>query len=220
MRDVLVFGRYGQLASELLPRLAARPAYRTRSIARSEIDLGQPAAARDLVLSERPWLVVNTAAYTAVDRAESERNLAFAVNADAPAAIAQACKQVGAIFVHISTDYVFDGKASIAYTETDQIGPINVYGESKAKGEEQVRRAIEQHVILRTSWVFARSGNNFVRSMLRLAICDRDIAVVDDQFGTPTDAARLATLIRQWRIGWPTVSPARLERPTPPVARR
>jgi dTDP-4-dehydrorhamnose reductase len=154
-----------------------------------------PSAGRCAGSAERPWLVVNTTAYTAVDGAVSERNLAFAVNADAPAAIAQACKQVGAIFVHASTDYVFDGTASIAYTETDPIGAINVYGESKAKGEEQVRRAIEQHVILRTSWVFARSGNNFVRSMLRLAICDRDIAVVDDQFGTPTDAARLATLI-------------------------
>jgi dTDP-4-dehydrorhamnose reductase len=195
MRDILVFGRHGQLASELLPLLAENTGYRTRSVAKSEIDLSQPAAAYDLVVAERPWLVINTAAYTAVDRAEAERDVAFAVNADAPGAIARACKQVGAVLVHISTDYVFDGKASTAYTETDPIAPINVYGESKAKGEAQVRVMSEQHIILRTSWVFARSGNNFVRTMLRLAISGRDISVVDDQHGTPTDAAQLAALI-------------------------
>jgi dTDP-4-dehydrorhamnose reductase len=195
MRDILVFGRHGQLASELLPRLAGRSMYRTRSIAKSEIDLTRPDAARALVLSVRPWLVINSAAYTAVDRAESERYLAFAINADAPGAIAQACKQVGAVLVHLSTDYVFDGKTSTAYTETDQIGPINVYGESKAQGEAQVRAVNDQHIILRTSWLFARSGSNFVRTMLRLAMRDQEIAVVDDQFGTPTDAAQLAALI-------------------------
>ncbi len=169
--------------------------YRTRSIAKSEIDLTRPDAARPLVLSVRPWLVINSAAYTAVDRAESERNLAFAINADAPGAIAQACKQVGAVLVHLSTDYVFDGKTSTAYTETDQIRPINVYGESKAQGEAQVRAVNDQHIILRTSWLFARSGSNFVRTMLRLAMRDQEIAVVDDQFGTPTDAAQIAALI-------------------------
>ncbi len=195
MRDILVFGRHGQLASELLPLLAERPEYRLRSVAKSEIDLGRPAAARDLILAERPWLVVNTAAYTAVDRAEAEPDLARAVNADAPGAMAQACADVGAILIHISTDYVFNGTASSAYRESDPIGPINVYGRSKAEGEARVRAMSERYIILRTSWVFARRGHNFVRTMLRLAMNGRDIAVVDDQLGTPTDARQLASLI-------------------------
>jgi dTDP-4-dehydrorhamnose reductase len=195
MRDVLVFGRHGQVASALLPMLAKRAAYRSRSVARPELDLAHPAAAHDLILSERPWLVINAAAYTAVDRAESESDVAFAVNAEAPGAIAQACHAVGAALVHVSTDYVFDGKASTPYTEADAVGPINVYGRSKLEGEEQVRAASERHIILRTSWVFARSGHNFVRTMLRLGLSGRDIAVVDDQLGTPTDAFHLASLI-------------------------
>src|SRR4051812_31380115 len=135
MHKVLVFGRDGQLASELLPRLASRPHFRTSSIEQPDIDLARRGAAGDLILSERPSLVINTAAYTAVDRAESERDLAFAVNADAVGEMAQNCARIGAVLVHISTDYVFDGKSSTPYTESSPIGPLSVYGESKARGE-------------------------------------------------------------------------------------
>ena len=195
MRDILVFGRDGQLASELLPQLAQRPTYRVRSFQRPEVDLTQPAAVRELVLAQRPWLVINAAAYTAVDRAESEPETVFSVNAEAPGAMAQACNEVGAPLIHISTDYVFDGAASRAYVESDPIGPINVYGKSKAEGEARVRAMSDQHIILRTSWVFARHGHNFVRTMLRAALAGRELAVVDDQIGTPTDALQLAKLV-------------------------
>src|SRR5258706_6679688 len=220
MRDILVFGRHGQLASELLPRLAGRSMYRTRSIEKSEIDLTRPDAARPLVLSVRPWLVINSAAYTAVDRAESERNLAFAINADAPGAIAQACKQVGAVLVHLSTDYVFDGKTSTAYTETDQIRPINVYGESKAQGEAQVRAVNDQHIILRTSWLFARSGSNFVRTMLRLACETRRSRSWTINSARRPMLRNLQPSLRRWPTGWPTALPAHSGHFTPSAASR
>jgi len=195
MRDILVFGRHGQVASELLPQLAERRTYQVRSVPQSELDLARPTAACDLILSQRPWLVINAAAYTAVDRAESESDAAFTVNAEAPGAMAQACNEVGAALIHISSDYVFEGTATRAYVETDPIGPINVYGKSKAAGEARIRAMSERHLILRTSWVFARHGHNFLRTMLRAALAGRELAVVDDQLGTPTDARQLASLV-------------------------
>jgi dTDP-4-dehydrorhamnose reductase len=159
------------------------------------LDISSPKNAYDIILRERPWLVVNTAAYTAVDRAESESELASRINEDAPGQMAKACQETGAILIHVSTDYVFDGSASKSYRETGLVQPLNVYGASKLKGETLVRAACERHIILRTSWLFASHGNNFVRTMLRLALERDTISIVDDQLGIPTDARSLAFAI-------------------------
>jgi dTDP-4-dehydrorhamnose reductase len=139
-----------------------------------------------------PELVLNASAYTAVDRAESERDRAFAVNAEGPQALAAWCTQHGAALVHVSTDYVFDGTKRAPYVETDATAPLGAYGESKLAGEEAVRNACAQHVILRTSWVFSAHGQNFLKTMLRLAAERDELRVVADQHGRPTAASDLA----------------------------
>lgn len=143
----------------------------------------------------RPQIVINAAAYTAVDRAEAEPERAGLLNCEAPRAMASACSTIGAALIHLSTDYVFDGSNPNAYREEDPVGPLSVYGRSKADGETAVRASIQQHVILRTSWVFAAHGNNFVRTMLRLGDERPEIRVVDDQFGSPTAACDIASAI-------------------------
>jgi dTDP-4-dehydrorhamnose reductase len=140
-------------------------------------------------------LVVNAAGYTAVDEAESEPELAFAVNRDGPAYLASACEKVGIPLVHISTDYVFDGQKKGAYLETDPVSPLSVYGKSKAAGEVAVREHLPEHVILRTSWVYGIHGHNFVKTMLRLGREREVVQVVADQYGCPTYAADLAETI-------------------------
>ncbi len=138
---------------------------------------------------------MNAAAYTAVDRAEAERDLAFAVNADAPGAIARACEAIGARLLTVSTDYVFDGSKTGPYLEDDPVSPANAYGASKAAGEALVAAAGGRHVIVRTSWVFAPYGTNFARTMLRLGAERRELRVVDDQRGRPTYAPDLAAAL-------------------------
>ena len=147
----------------------------------------------------RPSVVINAAAYTAVDRAESEQAAAFAVNADGPGHLARACAGLGARLIHVSTDFVFSGNACHPYQPADPTGPVSVYGESKLAGEQQVREALgEQSVIVRTAWVYSRVGHNFVKTMLRL-MAERDsLSVVADQVGTPTWARGLAEAL--WRI--------------------
>jgi dTDP-4-dehydrorhamnose reductase len=139
-----------------------------------------------------PHIVVNTAAYTAVDAAETDRETAFAVNRDGPAALADACRAVGAALLHVSTDYVFDGMKSDPYREDDAIGPLSVYGASKAAGEAAVRDRLDRHVILRTAWVYSPTGRNFVKTMLRYGAERDTMTIVDDQRGSPTAAADLA----------------------------
>jgi len=143
----------------------------------------------------QPDAVINAAAYTAVDRAESEVEAAFAVNRDGPANLARACERAGISLIHISTDYVFDGSKQGAYVEGDPVSPLGVYGESKLAGEEAVRTLCPKHLILRTSWVFSAHGNNFVKTMLRLGAEREELGVVADQFGKPTSAAEIARLI-------------------------
>jgi dTDP-4-dehydrorhamnose reductase len=149
------------------------------------------------VLHVRPDVVVNAAAYTAVDRAETESELAFTINAHAPAAIAAAASQVGAGLLHFSTDYVFDGSGSRPWAEGDATGPLNVYGRSKLEGEQRIAAALPRHLILRTSWVYAARGANFPKTMLRLARERDSLKVVDDQFGAPTGADLLADVTAQ-----------------------
>jgi dTDP-4-dehydrorhamnose reductase len=191
---VLVVGRTGQLAHEL--RRADWPAGVAPDCRdRAQLDLARPDAAREIVVAARPDIVVNAAAYTAVDAAEGDREAAFAVNRDGPAALADACREIGAALVHVSTDYVFDGRKREPYTEDDPVNPLSVYGASKEAGEAAIRARLDRHVILRTAWVYSPVGHNFVKTMLRLG-AERDVLrIVADQHGCPTAAAYLAAAV-------------------------
>ena len=194
MSRVLVVGRRGQVARALAE--AGWPEGVSLScFGRDEIDLAAPTSVARAIARRAPDLVVNAAAYTAVDRAESEPEAAFAVNRDGPAALAEACAGLGVPLIHLSTDYVFDGGKEGAYVEDDPVNPLCVYGASKAAGEQAVRRILPAHVILRSAWVYAPEGRNFVRTMLRLARDSDEIRVVDDQRGCPTAASEIARAI-------------------------
>lgn len=191
---ILVAGRSGQLATALTAQAAVLD-LATTPLGRPELDLERPARLASRIAAERPDLVINAAAYTAVDRAESEPARAFAVNRDGAAALAAAASSLGLPFVHISTDYVFDGRKGAPYVETDATAPLNVYGHSKLAGEQAVLAAHSDALILRTSWVFSPFGSNFLKTMLRLGAERPVLRVVDDQFGTPTSATDLAAVI-------------------------
>jgi dTDP-4-dehydrorhamnose reductase len=164
---------------------------------RSALDLANPDSIRNTVRDCRPTLIINAAAYTAVDRAESEADLAMAVNGVAPGVLAEEAKRLNATLVHYSTDYVFDGKKSTAYTETDTPNPLNVYGKTKLAGEQAVRAVGAAHYTLRTSWVYAAEGANFVNTILRLARERPELRIVDDQTGAPTWARAIAEMTVQ-----------------------
>lgn len=155
-------------------------------------DLSQVGALRDLILSIAPDVVVNAAAYTAVDNAEVDRDIAFAINGEAPGIIAQACADSGAYLIHYSTDYVFDGQGNAPYQASDSASPLGAYGESKLAGEEAIRQSGCEYAILRTAWVYAAHGKNFLQTMLRLANDRDELHVVGDQIGTPTPAGLIA----------------------------
>ncbi|QGZ96561.1 dTDP-4-dehydrorhamnose reductase [Terricaulis silvestris] len=190
--NVLVIGRSGQVARAL--RSGARDRA-VQALGRPESDLEAPAALVETIEHIRPDVVVNAAAYTAVDQAEIEPDRAFAVNATGPEAVALAAARCGAVMIQISTDYVFDGAKRAPYVETDATMPTSVYGRSKLEGEQRVLGANPRAIVLRTSWVFATEGSNFVRTMLRLAKMRGQINVVSDQFGCPTFAEDLAKAI-------------------------
>ncbi len=147
---------------------------------------------QDTVHRVRPDVIVNAAAYTAVDRAETDASLARVVNANAPGVLARSAENIGAWLVHYSTDYVFDGSGCKPWNEDDETGPLNVYGRSKLEGEQQITRFCSRHLILRTSWVYAGRGKNFAKTMLRLASEQERLTVINDQFGAPTGAELLA----------------------------
>jgi dTDP-4-dehydrorhamnose reductase len=188
---VVVFGRTGQVARELARAAAARGVALT-ALGRENADLADPAACRAAIAATQADAVINAAAYTAVDRAEREPALARAINAAAPGAMAEACAARGLPFLHLSTDYVLDGRPGRPWREADAPGPLGVYGRSKLEGEAAVAAAGGEHVILRTAWVFSAYGGNFAKTMLRLG-AERDaIRVVDDQIGGPTPARAIA----------------------------
>ncbi|HSV03699.1 MAG TPA: dTDP-4-dehydrorhamnose reductase [Phenylobacterium sp.] len=191
---ILQFGATGQVASEMLRQAADRPV-ELMALTRRECDLAEPAACAEVVRDARPDLVLIAAAYTAVDRAEAEPELANRINGEAPGAIARAAHAIGAPVVHLSTDYVFDGTKGTPYTEADPVRPANAYGASKALGDQAVLEGASRALILRTSWVVSAHGKNFVKTMLRLAAEGRPLRVVDDQSGRPTSAADLAGFI-------------------------
>lgn len=187
---ILLFGQNGQVGWELQRSLA--PLGSIKAVDRSECDLTQPAQIRAVIRACLPDVMVNAAAYTAVDRAESEQDVAFQVNRDAPAIMAQEAAAVDALLVHYSTDYVFDGSGSDARQETDEVNPLNVYGASKLAGEQAIRESRCRHLIFRTSWVYAARGQNFAKAMLRLARERDSLSVIHDQFGAPTTAELIA----------------------------
>ena len=188
---VLVAGRSGQVATAL-GAVLPRHGFTVTLLGRPELDLSQEGSIERALAEARPDIVVNAAAYTAVDRAEDESAEAFAVNRDGPARLAAATAAAGIPLIHYSTDYVFDGRKAAPYVEEDPTGPLSVYGRSKLEGERAVAQAQPRHVILRTAWVCSPTGHNFLKTMLRLALSRPEIGVVDDQQGTPTFAADLA----------------------------
>jgi dTDP-4-dehydrorhamnose reductase len=189
---ILVTGREGQVAQSLRECAAADPQVEVVAVGRPQFDLLEPETVKSAILAARPDIVVSAAAYTAVDRAEDEPELAFAVNAKGAGAVASAAAEAGAVVIHLSTDYVFSGDAGGEYAETDATGPQNVYGLSKLEGERAVAAANPRHVILRTAWVYSPFGKNFVRTMLTLASQRERVRVVADQRGNPTAAADIA----------------------------
>lgn len=190
MDGLLIFGKTGQVATEL-----ARLVPQARFAGRDEADLTEPAACADLIRALRPAAVINAAAYTAVDRAESDADTATLVNAVAPGAMAVACAELGVPFVHISTDYVFDGTGDAPWAEADATGPLGIYGRTKLDGERAIAAAGGQWAVLRTSWVFSAHGANFVKTMRRLGAERPRMTVVADQVGGPTAAADIAQAV-------------------------
>ena len=205
----LLTGKNGQVGFELQRALA--PLGEVVAVDRSACDLADPDAIRALIAGLRPDVIVSPAAYTAVDRAESDATTAHAINATAPGVIGEAARAIGAVVVHYSTDYVFDGSGEGAYRESDTPNPQSVYGRTKLAGEQALQASGADHLIFRTSWVFGAHGGNFAKTMLRLA-SERDVLkVVADQYGAPTPAALLADataqvlgrLQREGRHGFP-----------------
>jgi dTDP-4-dehydrorhamnose reductase len=200
---ILLTGKDGQVGFELVRALA--PLGEVAAVGRADCDLADADGLRALVRRVAPDVIVNPAAYTAVDKAESEREPAFAVNARAPGILGEEAARLGALVVHYSTDYVFDGVGQAPWTEAHTPAPQSVYGSSKLAGERALAEACNRHLILRASWVLGVHGGNFAKNMLRLAAQRAQLTVVDDQFGAPTSAALLADLtahlVRRYACG-------------------
>ena len=189
--NILVTGAEGQLGTEIVRQAPACGVVVTAPLL-AEMDLTNSARVEEVFAAVRPTAVINAAAYTLVDRAETESDLAFAVNAAAPAHLARLCGRAGIPLVQVSTDYVFDGRKQTPYVEDDPIAPLGVYGRSKAEGEAAVRGTLREHIIVRTAWLYSPYGSNFVRTILRLAAEGKELRIVDDQVGSPTCAADFA----------------------------
>ena len=192
---IVLIGKNGQLGWEfqqLLPALGEMVA-----LGREDLDVSNPDAVQKTLLELQPNLIINTSAYTEVDLAETQRELAEKINALAPASMAEAARKLGAVFIHYSTDYVFDGKASQPYSEQAATNPLNVYGSSKLLGETHIQQSGDAYLILRTSWVYSLRGNSFVNKVLGWSRKNKSLKIVSDQIGCPTWARMLATLTCQ-----------------------
>ncbi len=209
--NILITGAKGQLGTELM-RQAPDRGLSAFPVDLPEVDITSPDPVREAIRDAGASLVINCAAYTQVDMAESQDLLAFKVNGFGPAILAHVCSEVKIPLIHISTDFVFDGSKRTPYLETDPISPLSVYGKSKAVGEAVVERILSRHIILRTAWLYALQGQNFVRTILRLGAERDTVRVVSDQLGCPTCAADLAEAIltlseairTQGEIAWGT----------------
>ena len=202
---ILLTGRGGQLVNCLIERCAGRTGLEAIALGRSQLDLERPETLGEPIAAASPDVIVNAAAFTAVDLAEDEPELARIVNADAAGAIAAAARGCGARIIQISTDYVFDGNSSAPYRDDAPTNPLGVYGATKCEGEEKVRAANPDHLIMRTAWLYSPFGRNFVRTMMQLSETRDSVSVVADQHGNPTSAFDLAdgliTVLNAWRDG-------------------
>ena len=192
---ILITGKNGQVGKCLVDLLEAQTDITFLALNREELDITDAIQVSKIVSEFEPDIIINAAAYTAVDKAEQERQLANAINRDGPSNLALAAQKINAAIIHISTDYVFDGDSVDSYTESDVTAPQGEYGRSKLAGEQAVAHACPKHIILRTAWVFGEHGNNFVKTMLRLAKTRESLGVVADQFGGPTYAGDIANAI-------------------------
>jgi dTDP-4-dehydrorhamnose reductase len=202
---VLVTGREGQLVRSLVERAEGRSGIELTALGRPELDLETPGSAAEAITRLSPDIVINAAAYTAVDQAEDEPDRAFRINGDAAGEVAAAARIAGARIIHISTDYVFDGSGEGAYAEDAPVNPLGVYGRSKLAGEEQVRRNNPAHAIVRTAWVYSPFGKNFLKTMMALGATRDLVTVVADQYGNPSSALDLAdgllAMLDRWSCG-------------------
>jgi dTDP-4-dehydrorhamnose reductase len=200
---ILVTGSQGQLVRSLAERCEERPGIELIVAGRPELDLERPGSAGAIIAAAAPDVVINAAAFTAVDQAEDEPDRAMRINAGAAGEVAAAAKAAGAAVIQISTDYVFDGRADKPYAEDAPVNPLGAYGRSKREGELRVRAENPRHLILRTAWVYSVFGSNFVRTMLRVGAIRDKVTVVDDQLGNPSSALDLAdgllTILDHWR---------------------
>lgn len=194
---LLVTGREGQVVQSLIEKASQRSDLQVIALGRPELDLTKPETVHNAIEVIKPDFVISAAAYTAVDLAEDEQELAFAVNATGAQAVAEAAKACNVPVIHLSTDYVFAGDADEPYVESDVTGPRSVYGSSKLEGERLVAQASPRHIILRTAWVYSPFGKNFVKTMLKLAETRDTLSVVSDQWGNPTSALDIADAIIQ-----------------------
>lgn len=192
---VLITGSNGQVGSCLVKQLQSCPEIDFLAVDRNELDITSEQEVIKTVNDFLPTIIINAAAHTAVDKAEDEVELSYAINRDGPQYLAQAADKVGAAILHISTDYVFAGDKQGLYSESDTVNPQGIYGKSKLAGEEAVINACPRHIILRTAWVFGEDGNNFVKTMLRLGQQRDSLGIVADQFGGPTYAGDIATAL-------------------------
>lgn len=187
---ILIVGAAGQVGRELTQRIHSD--WQVLAVDRAGLDITDALAVNKVVGEFKPDVIINAAAYTAVDKAETDEQAAFAINRDGPKFLAQAANQIGAALIHISTDYVFSGDKDGLYVETDATGPTGIYGASKLAGEKAIEQFCPRHIILRTAWVFGEFGNNFVKTMIRIAKQRDTLSVVGDQFGSPTWAGDIA----------------------------
>ncbi|MGY3023084.1 dTDP-4-dehydrorhamnose reductase [Pseudomonas lurida] len=202
---ILITGQHGQVSRELQRHLQGLGELIV--LGRDQLDLANPDQIRQQVRAHRPDLIINAAAHTAVDQAQSEPEVAFAINATAPGVLAEEAKALGIPLIHYSTDYVFDGSKPAPYTEADTPNPLGVYGQSKLAGEQAIAAVGGEHLILRTSWVYSSHGKNFLLTMQRLLQDKPQMRIVADQIGAPTWAGSIAsstrTLIERWQAGEP-----------------
>ncbi|PSV46792.1 dTDP-4-dehydrorhamnose reductase [Photobacterium indicum] len=192
---VLITGCHGQVGYCLTEQLAKNENTRVLALDKEHLDITNQEAVEATVAEFKPTIIINAAAHTAVDKAEEEVELSYAINRDGPQYLAQAAQSIGAAILHISTDYVFEGNKEGEYAESDTTNPQGVYGGSKLAGEIAVAKACDKHIILRTAWVFGEQGNNFVKTMLRLAKTHDSLGIVGDQFGGPTYAGDIAAAL-------------------------
>lgn len=203
---LLLTGANGQLGWELRRSLATLG--EVVALCREDCNLAEPKHLPDVIGKVKPDVIVNAAAYTAVDKAEQETELAYTINSKSVGVLAEAARKAQALFIHYSTDYVFDGQKNAPYTEDDLPNPLNVYGHSKLAGDTAIQQAADNYIILRTSWIYAARGHNFVRTLIRLAQERQELEIVADQIGAPTwahDVADVTSLIILTAVGWQAV---------------